>query len=614
MKRLSSIREFKSLQEQAKGGKRQVLATMVVPSGTCGRASGALELLKAAEREIFERKLQGKIALKATGCHGFCQMEPSVLISPSGTFYPQVKTADVHTIIEAMLAGKPAEKLLYVDEAGKRIEKQNDIPFFRGQERLLLSRNEAINPLDMNSYLDAEGYTSFVSLLSSGNPRSAIETVKASGLKGRGGAGFPTGMKWEFLAAGRNGNGKFLVCNADEGDPGAYMDRSLLEGNPHSIIEGMLIGAFATGADRGVVYVRTEYPLAIRHLENALRQARQAGLLGKDILGSGIHFDISMVKGAGAFVCGEETALMHSIEGKMGEPRQRPPFPVQSGIEGKPTLINNVETWANIPVIFAMGPQEYASIGKDNSGTKIFSLVGKIKNTGLVEVPMGLSIREIVYGIGGGSSGKMAIKAVQTGGPSGGCIPESMFDLPIGYESLARAGSIMGSGGMIVMDEHTCMIDVARYFMKFLKDESCGKCFSCRKGTQRMFELLDDIAAGKAGPGHLELLEEVAPVLKDVAMCGLGQTASNPVLSTIKHFREEYVEHIEQKRCRAGVCKGLITFTINEKCTGCGACLKACHDKAIAGEKKKMHVIDPELCSRCGSCRGVCKFEAIDVR
>jgi NADH:ubiquinone oxidoreductase subunit F (NADH-binding) len=542
-------------------------------------------------------------------------MEPSVLVAPAGTFYPRVKPEDMRSIIDALLDHCVVDALLYLDEAtGRRIERQDDIPFYRLQKRLLLARNEKIDPLDVNDYLKYGGYDSFVSLVSRGDPRRVIDDVKNSGLRGRGGAGFPTGTKWELLSERANGGGKFIVCNADEGDPGAYMDRSLLEGNPHSIIEGMLIGAYATGANQGVVYVRTEYPLAVRHLNNALSQAREIGFLGANILGAGIGFDISVVKGAGAFVCGEETALMRSIEGRMGEPRQRPPFPVEKGIDGKPTLINNVETWANIPLIFRMGAEDYAAVGSGNAGTKIFSLVGKIRNTGLVEVPMGISVRDVIYEIGGGASGETAIKAVQTGGPSGGCIPADMFDLSIGYESLARAGSIMGSGGMIVMDENTCMIDVARYFMKFLKDESCGKCFSCRKGTQRMFELLDDISAGKAGPGHLDLLEELALVLKDVAMCGLGQTASNPVLSTFRHFRDEYLAHIENRRCPAGVCKGLITFSINESCSGCGACVKACPEAAISGKKKERHFIDPELCSRCGSCRSVCKDDAVEVR
>ncbi len=614
MEKISSIERFIVLQKQLLEDDSLNIPTIVIPAGTCGRASGALDLVRAAQHEILDRKLQKMVRLKTTGCHGFCQMEPSVLVDPSGTFYPKVSPAAISTIIDALLDGHAADDLLYVDEkTGSRIEKQNDISFYKPQKRLLLAQSEKIDPQNVYDFLREGGYGAFSRLLAESDPHRILDDVKKSGLKGRGGAGFSTGVKWEFLAAQKNGGGKFVVCNADEGDPGAYMDRSLLEGNPHSIIEGMLIGALATGADQGVVYVRTEYPLAIKHLSNALRQSRELGFLGKEILGTGFSFDISMVKGAGAFVCGEETALIHSIEGRMGEPTQKPPFPVKKGINGKPTLINNVETWANIPAIFRMGAENYSKIGSTDSGTKIYSLVGKIKNTGLVEVPMGSSINEIIYTIGGGASGKTGIKAVQTGGPSGGCIPANMFDLPIGYESLSKVGSIMGSGGMIVMDENTCMIDVARYFMKFLKNESCGKCFSCRKGTQRMFELLDDISAGRGTHAHLDLLEELAPVLKDVAMCGLGQTASNPVLSTLKYFRNEYIEHIENKRCPASVCKGLIKFTINELCTGCGACMKACPEGAVYGKKKELYTIDQEKCSRCGSCRSVCRFDAIDV-
>jgi NADH-quinone oxidoreductase subunit F len=425
--------------------------------------------------------------------------------------------------------------------------------------RTILSRNEKADPIRIYNYIEAGGYSALVKVFERADPKWVVEEVKASGLRGRGGAGFPTGVKWELLAQQRNGRGKFLVCNADEGDPGAYMDRSVLEGNPHSIIEGMLIGAFGTSATEGVIYVRTEYPLAIKHLTIARRQAHELGLLGENILGTGFSFDISLVRGAGAFVCGEETALISSIEGEMGEPRQRPPYPVQKGIEGKPTAINNVETWANIPVIINGGGAEFAKIGtKKNSGTKIFSLVGKVKNTGLVEVPMGVTINSIVNDIGGGPSGRARIKAVQTGGPSGGCIPARMFDLAIDYDSLSAAGSIMGSGGMIVMDENTCMVDVAKYFMNFLKDESCGKCFTCRKGTQRMYEILEDIANGKGSNDKLRLLEELGQVVKDTSMCGLGQSAPNPVLSTLRYFRDEYARHIYDKRCDAFVCKDLV--------------------------------------------------------
>jgi NADH:ubiquinone oxidoreductase subunit F (NADH-binding)/NAD-dependent dihydropyrimidine dehydrogenase PreA subunit/(2Fe-2S) ferredoxin len=542
-------------------------------------------------------------------------MEPSVLVEPRGTFYPKVQAKDMPRIIEAVAKGEIVEDLLFVDPAtGSRIEKESDIPFFKDQVRTLLSQNERIDPIRIYDYIENGGYTGLAKVLNRREPSWVIEEVTKAGLRGRGGAGFPTGVKWDLLAHQSNGTGKFLVCNADEGDPGAYMNRSVLEGNPHSVIEGMLIGAYGTGATEGVIYVRNEYPLAIKHLIIALRQAGEIGLLGENVLGTDFCFDIRLVRGAGAFVCGEETALIRSIEGRIGEPRQRPPFPVQKGILGKPTAINNVETWTNIPLIVKHGAQAFAQVGKKNAGTKIFSLVGKVKNSGLVEVPMGMTIGQIIHDIGGGPSGKAKIKAVQTGGPSGGCIPASMFHLPIDYESLTKAGSIMGSGGMIVMDENTCMVDVAKYFMGFLKDESCGKCFTCRKGTQRMYELLDDITRGKGTPAHLELLEELAQVVKDTAMCGLGQTAPNPVLSTLRYFRDEYMAHIQDKRCPAGVCRELIRFSINDNCTGCGACQRVCPAEAITGEKKKPHSIDPAKCIKCGACRSVCKFEAIDVQ
>jgi len=560
MERLRSVDDFNMLCERVLAERDLRALTIVIPAGTCGQASGANDLIRITKREILAKGLMDKIHLRVTGCHGFCEMEPSVLIAPEGTFYPKVGIEDMVRIVEAVAEGRVLEDLLFVDPgSGRPIARQNDIPFFNKQVRTLLSRNEKVDPIRIFNYLESGGYSALTKVLANGKPEWVVTEVKKSGLRGRGGAGFPTGLKWQLLAAQQNGQGKFLVCNADEGDPGAYMDRSVLEGNPHSIIEGMIIGAYATGAKEGVVYVRNEYPLAIKHLIIALRQARQLGLLGEDILGTGLSFDINLVKGAGAFVCGEETALIHSIEGKMGEPRQRPPYPVQKGIEGKPTAINNVETWANIPIIIQSGAEEFVKVGtKGNSGTKIFSLVGRIKLTGLVEVPLGIRISDVVYDIGGGSVGKAKIKAVQTGGPSGGCIPASMFDLPIDYDSLVKAGSIMGSGGMIVMDENTCMVDIAKYFMNFLKDESCGKCFTCRKGTQRMHEILDDVTKGKAKLDDLDLLEELALVVKDTTMCGLGQSAPNPVLSTLCYFRKEYERHIIDKRCDALVCKELV--------------------------------------------------------
>jgi NADH-quinone oxidoreductase subunit F len=566
--RLSSINELKKLSKALLDATDESIPCIVIPTGTCGQASGAGDLIRVAKREILKKGLNKKVHLRITGCHGFCQMEPSVLVEPRRVFYPRVGLKEMERIVEATARDEVLTDILFVNpETGKPLERQDDIPFFNKQVRRILSFNEKVDPIRIYDYLKIDGYSLLAKVLTKGSPDWVVEEVKRSGLRGRGGGGFPTGLKWELLAKQPASRGKFLVCNADEGDPGAYMDRSVLEGNPHSIIEGMLIGAYGTGAREGIVYVRNEYPIAIKHLNIALNQARQIGLLGENILGTGFSFDIKMVKGAGAFVCGEETALIRSIEGKMGEPRQRPPFPIQKGIDGKPTAINNVETWANIPLIFRLGAGKFASIGtKGNSGTKIFSLVGKIKNTGLVEVPMGMTIKEIVYDIGGGSAGKARIKAVQTGGPSGGCIPADKFDLSVNYETLADAGSIMGSGGMIVMDENTCMVDVARYFMNFLKDESCGKCFTCRKGTQRMYEILDDISKGKGTLEHIDLLQELAEIVKDTTMCGLGQTASNPVLSTLRYFRDEYRRHVVDKKCNAFVCRDLIGAPCQAAC------------------------------------------------
>lgn len=565
---LTSISAFNTLRKLITADINTTIPTIVIPAGTCGQASGANDLIRITKRELLARRLMEKIHLRVTGCHGFCQMEPSILIEPSGTFYPALRMEEIPRIIQSLLDGKVIRDLLYKNPAtGEPIEKQADIPFFKEQLRTILSRNEKVDPIRIYNYIQADGYTAFAKTLERGDPARVISELIESGLRGRGGAGFLTGRKWELLARQNGKRGKILVCNADEGDPGAYMDRSVLEGNPHSIIEGMLIGGYATGATEGIIYVRNEYPLAIKHLTIALRQARDLRLVGANILGSGFSFAINIVKGAGAFVCGEETALIRSVEGKMGEPRQRPPYPVQRGIDGHPTAINNVETWANIPLIINEGGKKFASVGTSgNSGTKIFSLVGKVKNTGLVEVPMGVPIGHIVNDIGGGPVGRAKIKAVQTGGPSGGCIPTRMFDLPIDYDSLVSAGSIMGSGGMIVMDDNTCMVDVAKYFMSFLKDESCGKCLTCRKGTQRMFEILEDIASGKGSMDHLALLEELASVVKDTSMCGLGQSAPNPVLSTLRYFRDEFERHIYHKRCDAFVCKDLVGAPCQAAC------------------------------------------------
>ncbi|MBD3404310.1 NAD(P)-binding protein [candidate division GN15 bacterium] len=571
MNRLASLDEFVNFRQRIMSERsfRKKQTTLTVSAGTCGQASGANDIIRVIKRYIIERSLRDRFALRVTGCQGFCELEPFILVEPGRHLYPKLTMEHVPRVIEAAVNGFIDKGLIYQDSRdGKQYLDQDDIPFFRKQTRVLMSANEKLDPIRILGYIEHDGYAALEKALLQDDPQWIINEVKTSGIRGRGGAGFPTGLKWERAAQSGNGRGeKFIVCNADEGDPGAYMDRSLLEGNPHAILEGMMIAGLAIGATEGLIYVRSEYPLAIKHALIAIDQARALGLLGKDVLGTGRSFDINIVRGAGAFVCGEETALIRSIEGFMGEPRQRPPYPIQRGINGHPTCINNVETLANIPIIINQGGAEYAKVGvESNTGTKIFSLVGKIKNTGLVEVPLGIPIKEVVYDIGGGPVNGGKIKAVQTGGPSGGCIPASMFDLPISYDSLAKAGSIMGSGGMIVMDQNTCMVDVAKYFMNFLQDESCGKCYTCRKGTQRMWEILDDITRGKATMADLDLLEELAMVVKDTTMCGLGQSAANPVLSTIRYFRHEYERHILDKRCDAFVCKDLVGAPCQTAC------------------------------------------------
>ena len=571
MNKLSCIDEFVDFRHRIIAEKNldYEQPTLVICAGTGGQASGSNDIIRIIKRYLLEKNLQEKIDLRITGCQGFCEMDPFILVQPGHHLYPKLNMNDVPKVIEAALSGNVEDDLIYKDSKTQEpFHCQNDIPFFQKQTRTILGNNEKLDPIRIYNNIEQGGYEALEKVLKNPDPKKIIEEVKMSGLRGRGGGGFPTGKKWELASLSKNGSGdKYVVCNADEGDPGAYMDRSLLEGNPHSIIEGMLLAGIGIGANQGLIYVRSEYPLAIKHTLIALRQARELGLLGTNILGTGINFDIEIVRGAGAFVCGEETALIRSIEGFIGEPRQRPPFPIEKGINGKPTCINNVETLANIPVIIKNGGAEYAKIGvPGNTGTKIFSLVGKIKNTGLVEVPLGIKIKEVIYDIGGGPVGEAKIKAVQTGGPSGGCIPASMFDLSIDYDSLIKVGSIMGSGGMIVMDENTCMVDVAKYFMNFLKDESCGKCYTCRKGTQRMYEILEDITNSQATMSDLDLLEELAIVVKDTTMCGLGQSAANPVLSTLKYFKNEYINHIIHKRCSAAVCKELVGAPCQATC------------------------------------------------
>ena len=613
MVRLKSRDELEQLRKEAKQ-KRAAFEFMVA----VGCEHGAERVSAVFKEELQRRGLSKRIALKTTGCHGFCECGPLVVLHPEKILYVRVKPDDVPEIVEKSLIGKEVvERLLYVDPAtGKKIMREDDVPFYKKQMRLVLGNNGLIDPTEIEDYIAIGGYSALAKALFEITPEQIIDEVKRSGLRGRGGAGFPTGRKWEACRNAPAPDGvRYVICNADEGDPGAYMDRSLLEGNPHSVIEGMIIGAFAIGAHQGFVYVRHEYPLAVKNLGIALEQARQYGLLGKDILGSGFDFDIEICRGGGAFVCGESTALIASLEGKIGEPRPKHIHTTTSGLHGKPTNLNNVETWANVPLIINRGADWYSKIGTATSkGTKIFSLVGKVNNTGLVEVPMGITLREIVYGIGGGLRDGKRLKAVQTGGPSGGCIPASLLDTQVDFEKLTEIGSMMGSGGMIVMDETTCMVDLARYFVKFLTEESCGKCTPCREGLDRMLDILTRIVEGKGRDGDIELLEELGVVLKEASLCGLGKTAANPVLSTIRYFRDEYEAHIKDKRCPAGVCRALITFSIDEeKCTGCGACAKACPQNAITGAKKQPHKIDTDKCIKCGICRTVCKFDAIKV-
>jgi NADH-quinone oxidoreductase subunit F len=562
------IEKLEAIRREILEARRKPKTWVTVCGGTGCHAYGCVKVVRAFRREIQKQNLGESVEVRTTGCHGFCERGPILVIQPEGIFYQRIQPKDVPEVVSRTIRNKEIiERLLYSDpKTNQKIVYERDVPFYEKQKRLIFGNNGLIDPTEIRDYIAVGGYSGLSKVLESLTPRQVIDEVKSSGLRGRGGAGFPTGLKWERTAQAR-GDTKFVVCNCDEGDPGAYMDRSLLEGNPHSIIEGMLIGAYAIGARTGYIYVRDEYPIAVQNATIAIEQAQDHGLLGEGILGTGFHFDLFVSKGAGAFVSGEESALMASIEGRMGIPKQRPPYPAQRGLWGKPTNINNVETWANVPYIITRGASTYSSIGTDGSkGTKIFSLVGKINNTGLVEVPMGMTLREIIFDIGGGIPGGKAFKAVQTGGPSGGCIPKELIDLPIDYESLAKAGSMMGSGGMIVMDEATCMVDLAKYFLNFLRDESCGKCLSCREGTQRMWEIVKDFTDGKGTMESLALLEELATIVKDASMCGLGQTAANPVISTLRYFRSEYEAHIREKKCPALVCKEIVSSPCQYQC------------------------------------------------
>jgi NADH:ubiquinone oxidoreductase subunit F (NADH-binding)/(2Fe-2S) ferredoxin/NAD-dependent dihydropyrimidine dehydrogenase PreA subunit len=581
--------------------------------GTGCISSGAVEVRKTFVEELEKHKIADRVTLVETGCNGLCAGGPIVVVYPQGYFYRKIQPADaVEIVAEHLVKGEPVERLLFHDpDSGAIIPLYHDIPFFAKQNVRVLHNKGLISAESIDEYIAQDGYFALAKALFEMTPESIIAEIKKSGLRGRGGAGFSTGTKWEFCR-GAPGSTKYILCNADEGDPGAFMDRSLLESDPHAVLEGMMIGARAIGAETGVIYCRAEYPLALERLQHAIAHCKERGLMGKNILGTGFNFDVTVSKGSGAFVCGEETALIASIEGNRGEPRTRPPFPAIKGLWGKPSALNNVETFGNVPLIIRHGADWFTSVGTPKSpGTKIFALTGKVKNVGLVEVAMGIPLREIIFNVGGGIPGGKQFKAAQIGGPSGGCIPAAHLDVPIDYESVAALGAIVGSGGLIVMDEDSCMVDVSRFFLEFTQDESCGKCVPCREGTLRMLQLLTKICDGKGTDKDLEILTQLANTVKSTSLCGLGQTAPNPVLSTLRHFHEEYVEHIRDKKCRAAVCKALISFEITDACTGCGACKRACPVKCISGTPKNRHVIDRAACIRCGMCQSTCKFSAV---
>ncbi|MFZ5453749.1 MAG: NADH-quinone oxidoreductase subunit NuoF [Thermodesulfobacteriota bacterium] len=634
--KLTSLKQLQKIKEKGLKQTYPDRIKIMVGMATCGISAGADKVYRALEDKIAALKMD--VALEMTGCIGFCQQEPLVdVIYPKKVrvSYATMTPAKAEALVEALNEGEffgenvlcriDAEDFLvegtkkayanpHPPELPGEVPKYEELPFFRKQVKIALRNCGYIHPERIEEYIGRGGYTALHKALTALKPEEVIAQVKASGLRGRGGAGFPTGVKWEFCRQAE-GDLKYIICNADEGDPGAFMDRGILEGDPHAVIEGMAIGAYAIGASQGYVYCRAEYPLAIHRLQIAIKQAEDLGLLGDKIFGTPFSFKLKIRKGAGAFVCGEETSLIASIEGKVGEPRPRPPFPAQSGLWGRPTIINNVKTWSHIAPIVARGAEWYAGFGSESSkGTTVFALVGKVNNTGLVEIPLGITLREMIYEIGGGIAGGRAFKAVQTGGPSGGCIPAEFLDTPVDYESLGALGSIMGSGGMIVMDERDCMVDVAKYFIDFTRDESCGKCTPCREGTLRLMEMLEDVTAGRGQEGDLEKLEKMSRVIKKMSLCGLGQTAPNPVLSTIKYFREEYEAHIQAKKCPAHVCKELITYrVVPDNCIGCQLCRLKCPAEAITGAKKVVHEILPEKCIKCGTCFEKCKFDAIIV-
>ncbi len=612
----------KQEQDRLKGYK----AMLMVCTGTGCVTTKAFDLLATLKDELASRKLDKDYLAVGTGCNGFCGQGPVMVVQPEGVFYQLLKKEDMARVVEEhLLGGKPVEDFMFHDfKSGDPIPKMKDVPFFSKQKLVALRNKGLVDPNSIDSYIGRQGYTALAKALKDLKAEDVLNEVKTSALRGRGGGGFPTGVKWESCIAAVKKTEKppVIVCNADEGDPGAFMDRSIIETDPHTVLEGMALGAYAVGASEGFVYIRKEYPLALERLEKAIIEARERGLLGEKILGTDFSFDIKIHRGAGAFVCGESTALMASMEGRVGEPRAKYIHNVESGYKDRPTVLNNVESWANVPVIVEKGGKWFAGIGTGDvsenpwdgsSGTKVFSLVGNINNTGLVEVPMGITLREIIFDVGGGIPDGKKFKAVQTGGPSGGCLPESFLDEPVDFDTLTKAGSMMGSGGMIVMDDNTCMVDVAKYFVEFLRDESCGKCTPCREGTIALYEILSQITKGEGSMDAIEELERISRVMAEGSLCQLGATACNPVLSTLRYFKDEYEAHVNDKKCPGGVCTDLITFTITEECTGCLVCKKKCPTKAISGEKKQLHTIDQSECIKCGICNDVCKFDSVTV-